>query len=106
MTAAFGDDGAFRGGAPRLMKIGTCFAVGLLQSRGFLRELRFLLPKRARVCIHGMVVPLLGRAFAVKSQRPQGCAFWRTGWFNSRTTRMRSRSIRSSRPFQSQTSKL
>jgi hypothetical protein len=27
----------------------------------------------------GMVVPLLGRAFAVKPQRPQGCAFWRKG---------------------------
>jgi hypothetical protein len=35
--------------------------------------------QEACVCIHGMVVPLLGRAFAVKPQRPQGCAFWRKG---------------------------
>ena len=45
----------------------------------FLRELRFLASQEACVCIHGMMVPLLGRAFAVKPQRPQGCAFWRKG---------------------------
>jgi hypothetical protein len=64
-------------GAPRPMKMGTYMR--LLQSRGFLLELRFLASQEAWVCIHGMVVPLLGRAFAVKPQRPQGCAFWRKG---------------------------
>src|SRR4029077_13540477 len=65
------------GGAPRPMKMGTYMR--LHQSRGFLLEVRFLASQEAWVCIHDMLVPLLCRAFAVKPQRPQGCAFWRKG---------------------------
>jgi hypothetical protein len=53
----------------------------------FARASLSCLPKRACVCIHGMVVPLLGRAFAVKPQRPQGLRLWAQGLDGERTRR-------------------
>jgi hypothetical protein len=67
------------------MKMGTYMR--LRQSRGFLRELRFLAFQEARVGIHGMMVPLLGRAFAVKPQRPQGLRLWAQGLDGESTRR-------------------
>jgi hypothetical protein len=53
----------------------------------FLRELRFLASQEACVCIHGVMVPLLGRAFAVKPQRPQGLRLWAQGLDGESTCR-------------------
>src|SRR6202023_3259862 len=76
-SAAFGADSVYRSGAPRPMKRGTYMR--LRQSRGFLRELRFLASQEACVCIHGMMVPCLAVLLRSSPNAPQGLRLWAQG---------------------------
>ena len=74
-----------RNGAPRPMKMGTYMR--LRQSRGFLRELRFLASQEACVCIHGMMVPCLAVLLQSSPNAPQGLRLWAQGLDGESTRR-------------------
>jgi hypothetical protein len=67
------------------MKMGTYMR--RRQSRGFLRELRFLASQAARVCIHGMMVPCLAVLLQSSPNAPQGLRLWAQGLDGKSTRR-------------------